>query len=150
MRRFLIVTQYFEIDTLPFIEKVLSEGRRAAVPLCIGKGVMEARLIGSLSDLKPGAYGILEPGPESRRLAPAQIDLAVIPCAACSHDGKRLGFGGGYYDRYFSLNHVKNPVLVCRERLVRDDIPMEPHDIVFPLVITECGIFTRKELLPGG
>ena len=133
-----------EIDTLPFIEKALSDGKKVAVPLCLGKGIMEARLIKSVSELSPGFFGIPEPPSDSCKVEPFQIDMAVIPCAACSRDGRRLGYGGGYYDRYFETETktVRNSILICREKLVREDIPLEPHDIIFPAVVTEAGVYS--------
>ena len=53
-----------EPDTSGIIERCISQGRRVALPRVLGNGLMEARLIGSLSQLEPGAYGIPEP-PES-------------------------------------------------------------------------------------
>ena len=57
-----------EINTAPFLEQALWDGKTVAVPLCIGKRIMQARQIFSLSDLKPGYYGIPEPDPLSSPL----------------------------------------------------------------------------------
>ena len=54
-----------EINTRSFLEKVLLDGKRLAVPLCIGKGIMEARRIFSLDELKKGYYGLYEPDKSS-------------------------------------------------------------------------------------
>ena len=71
-------------------------------------------------------------------LQPEEIDLAVIPCCTCSHTGKRLGYGGGYYDRY--LGRVEGmKAVICRERIMRDDIPVEEHDQAVDMVISEGG-----------
>ena len=85
--------------------------------------------------------GLYEPDPASREIAPARIGLAVIPCVSCSHDGRRLGHGGGYYDRYFSENRQIPGVIICREALMTQNIPTEDHDLRFPMVISEAGIF---------
>ncbi|MDR1764725.1 MAG: 5-formyltetrahydrofolate cyclo-ligase [Lachnospiraceae bacterium] len=96
-----------EVDTLPIIRRALSDGKTLSVPLCKGErapgkpGVMEARIINSLDDLKDsGMYGIIEPYGHCAAIAPADIDLAVTPCLACGRDCLRLGKGGGYYDLF--------------------------------------------------
>ncbi len=64
----------------------------------------------------------------------------MIPCVTCSREGRRLGRGGGYYDRF--LAHYRGAaVLVCRERLLRQEIPFDLHDYPVPWVITEAGLF---------
>ena len=135
-----------EISTAPFLERVLSDGKILCVPLCTGKRAMEARRITSLSQLRRGFYGLLEPDSEGTvPVAPEQIDLAIIPCVTCSRGGERLGHGGGYYDTYFSQNRAIPSVMICREQILRDDIPREAHDLIFPVVVTEGGIFRNWE-----
>ena len=129
-----------EIDTRPFLERTLADGKRLCVPLCTGAGEMELRQVTDLKELSPGAYGILEPPAGSPSLSPDQADLAVIPCLTCSREGRRLGRGGGYYDRF--LAHYRGAaVLLCRERLLRQEIPFGVHDYPVPWVITEAGLF---------
>ena len=65
-----------EIDTRPILRDALDRGKVLAVPLCVAKGVMEARQIRSLENLVPGKYGILEPGPDCPLVAPEALDLA--------------------------------------------------------------------------
>ena len=115
-----------EINTLPILQDLLTSGRTLCVPLCVGEGRMELRKISSLSELAPGAYGIPEPPPDSPRVAPDAVDFAVLPCLSCDHAGRRLGQGGGYYDRFLSV-YRGGAVLLCREKLIRDEIPVEPH-----------------------
>ena len=74
-----------------------------------------------------------------RSIPPKEIDLALIPCLSCGRDGHRLGYGGGYYDRY--LNQVKGTLAVlCRRVLMCDEIPIEDHDKNMDFVICEEGI----------
>ena len=66
--------------------------------------------------------------------------LEQIPCVTCSREGRRLGRGGGYYDRF--LAHYRGAaVLLCRERLLRQEIPFGVHDYPIPWVLTEAGLF---------
>lgn len=129
-----------EINTSLIINHALGKGKRVAVPRCVAKGVMEAFVIDSLECLEEGHYGIPEPGEDAPRIAPGDIDLAVIPCLSCSRTGKRLGYGGGYYDRYLQDVHGTKAV-ICREKVMREDIPMEEHDQMVDMVISENGVF---------
>ena len=134
-----------EIQTFPILNAMLEQGKRVAVPRCIGAGVMEAREIRSLSQLKPGAYGIPEPGRDLPVVSPKEIDLAFVPCLSCNGRGVRLGQGGGYYDRYLSECRALRAAL-CREKMVWEEIPWERHDILMDMRITEKGIrhFAKK------
>ena len=129
-----------EIDTHPILEDALAAGKALCVPLCVADGIMELRRIRSLAELVPGAYGILEPPAESPALEPDAVDFAVLPCLTCDHAGHRLGKGGGYYDRFLAA-YRGGAVLLCREKLIREEIPLEPHDRPVPWVLTEAGLF---------
>ena len=129
-----------EIDTRPILEAALAAGKVLCVPLCTGPGIMELRQIRSLRELVPGPYGILEPPPESLRLSLDAVDFAVIPCLTCDRRGHRLGHGGGFYDRFLA-HYRSGTVLLCRERLLRDEIPLEPHDYPIPWILTERGLY---------
>ena len=91
-----------EIGTRALLERILSEGKELCVPLCTGPGRMECRRVQDLSVLRPGSYGIPEPPPEAPAAVPEDIDLAVVPCVGAAADGRRLGRGGGYYDRFLA------------------------------------------------
>lgn len=131
-----------EINTEIILLNVLRTGKRLCVPLCTDKGLMEARELHSLKELSPGAYGILEPPAMSPTLAPEEVEFAVIPCMSCSHDGRRLGRGGGYYDRFLS-SYMGQAAVICRECMTREAIPTLTHDISIDIVVTEKGIFRR-------
>lgn len=129
-----------EIDTRPILADALAAGKRLSVPRCTGPGVMELRQIRSFEELVPGAYGILEPPMTAPLTDPDDVDLAILPCLTCNHLGQRLGQGGGYYDRFLS-NYRGGTVLLCREKLIREEIPLEPHDYPIPWVLTEVGLY---------
>lgn len=129
-----------EIDTRSILSDVLSSGKTLCVPLCTAPGIMELRQIHSLDELVPGSYGILAPPEDSRRVETDEVDLAVLPCLSCSRSGQRLGQGGGYYDRFLS-NYRGGTVLLCREKLLREEIPVEPHDYPVPWVLTERTLY---------
>ncbi len=129
-----------EVDTLALLNAALEEGKTLAVPLCTGPGIMQARILRAAGDLRPGRYGLLEPGAGSAPLAPGAIALCVTPCLSAAPDGTRLGYGGGYYDRF--LPRAENAVYaaLCRAAMLLPALPCEAHDVRMHCVVTERGI----------
>ncbi|MBQ9618748.1 MAG: 5-formyltetrahydrofolate cyclo-ligase [Oscillibacter sp.] len=135
-----------EIDTRPLLRAALAARKRVCVPLCTGKGVMEMRQVSSLDELSPGTLGIPEPSANAPLVSPAEIDFLVVPCLSSDRAGNRLGRGGGYYDR-FLCDFRGVSVLVCREAMLQDSIPMEAHDVSLSLVLSERGFYRDGVLL---
>ena len=133
-----------EIDTMALLRSALRDGKVLAVPLCLPeKGLMEARRIEGLGDLVSGRYGILAPKLSCPAAAPEDVDLVIVPCCTGNARGQRLGYGGGYYDRYLARTRCP-AMLLCRHQLEREDIPMEPHDVRMDYFVTERGIVDCK------
>ncbi len=125
-----------EPDTYSFINKALADGKKICVPKCNPDKTMKFIQINSLSDdLASGKYGIKEPiSDEATSLLP---DLVVIPALSCDFNGTRLGYGGGYYDRFLK-NIKKTPLAVLLyEKLISDELPKEETDIQINTIITE-------------
>lgn len=136
---FSYVSMEEEVDTRNLIAEALQEGKRVAVPRCQEGGEMEALEIKSFQDLEPGRFHILEPKRNCKPVNPECLDLCVIPCLSCSRQGVRLGQGGGYYDRFLPKTKAGRIVL-CREQMICQKIPREPHDCLIPMLITENGV----------
>ena len=83
---------------------------------------------------------LLEPKEDCAIVDVDNVDFAILPCLTCNHAGQRLGKGGGYYDRFLS-HYRSGTVLLCREKLIREEIPVEPHDYPVPWVLTEVGMY---------
>lgn len=130
-----------EVDTRSIIEDALAQGKRVAVPLVVSKGIMEAKEIRSFDELFVSSYGILEPKRESVTIDPKEIDLGLIPCLSCSHTGIRLGYGGGFYDRYLDDTDFER-ICLCYEKLTYEEIPTSRYDLKMDYLITEIGIFS--------
>lgn len=129
-----------EVNTHLIIEQAWKQGKLVCVPRCVGPGKMHAYKILSWEDVAPGTWDILEPGPSCTLVEPSQIDLALIPCCSAWKDGRRLGFGGGFYDRYTEHESFIKAV-ICRQALMRDDIPIEAHDQRMDIVISDDTVY---------
>lgn len=130
----------WEIDTKPILLHALESGKRVAIPLCVDKGIMEARFITEIDDLIPGYCGIKEPKKDSPICKKDEIDFAIIPCVSCSPSCERLGQGGGFYDRFLLDASCPNAAL-CREIALTTKIPMDPWDERVDMVVTETDIW---------
>ena len=132
-----------EVDLSPVLEKILTAGKTLVLPRCEQDGVMTARRIEDLSQLVPGAFGILEPKPETPVVAAAEIALILVPGLAFDRFGRRLGRGKGYYDRFLAAFHGKT-IGICGQLV--QEIPVEQHDITMDAVAVDRGIiFCRME-----
>jgi len=79
------------------------------------------------ADLKKNRWGTREPR-SGRPIAPADVDLVVVPALAVDRQGMRVGYGRGYYDRF--LKHVhSHSVSIVYSSCLLDRIPAEPHDV---------------------
>ena len=93
-----------EIDVDPLISRLAQSGVRIAVPRWEGKTrtYALARLDAAPNTLAPGRFGIRESGPSAEPLLPADVDYWIVPGLAFTREGARLGYGGGYYDRFLA------------------------------------------------
>lgn len=133
---FVYVNMEKEPQTVPIIEQAIKDGKKVYVPKCISKSEMLAIHIQSVSQLKPGSYGILEPEDLHDTGKAEEMDLILVPCLSASLDGRRLGHGAGYYDRFLREYHG-DMICLCYKKMLSDEIPVDDLDIRMPSVITD-------------
>ncbi|MDX1775812.1 MAG: 5-formyltetrahydrofolate cyclo-ligase [Desulfobulbales bacterium] len=138
---FIYVNFRSEVETLELIRRCLAHEIRVAVPLVDAEA---ARMIPRLikdpeQDLVPGYYDIPEPDPaKTVAVAPGEIDAAVIPGSVFDISGGRLGYGGGYYDRFLANDAPQaRRIGFAFEVQVVQKVPVEPHDQPLDSLITE-------------
>jgi len=129
-----------EVDTFALMHRAMELKKRVALPLMRKEEQqIVPMLIKSLTELKPGAYGIQEP-PDlpQNRLHADELDLVVVPGVAFDRRNNRLGRGAGYYDRFLSVLPVTTPTVgLAYDLQVVDALSgIEPHDRPVSLVIT--------------
>ena len=139
-----------EVRTGELIDQALAEGKTVAVPYCVGEALQLFRLE-NLDELAPGAYDIREPRPAlrelaTRRIAPEQLDLVVVPGVAFDRGGARLGHGKGFYDRLLAQlragTFLVAPAFECQ---VFESIPTLPHDVPVHRVVTEANVYPKHK-----
>ncbi len=132
-----------EVDTHALIRACFAHGKRVAVPVVMpGTKTLGHALIDGLDQLVVGPSGLAQPDPAAATWLPAaaHFDLVVVPGLAFDRRGQRIGWGGGYYDRFLAqVQAVK--IGLCYDALVLDCIPGEPHDVPVDLVVAETAIY---------
>lgn len=149
-----------EVETRMLIEKAFSDKKAVFAPAVSGQ-VMEFFRINSLNELKSGYQGILEPEQKSetsyrawmrqKENTAAKI-LLCMPGAAFDRERNRIGYGGGYYDRYLSALSAERGERNCDTETVAfafscqvfAEIPREPHDLRPHSIVTEREIITER------
>lgn len=130
---FTYVSTEIEVDTILFIEAMLSFGKTVAVPRCEGKE-MRFYAIDSLADLDTGAYGIPEPK-GTEEITDYRRSVCITPALSFNEKGFRMGYGGGYYDRFLS-EYTGRTIGICYEEFI-GDIITEEYDLPVNIVVTE-------------
>ena len=117
-------------------------GARVLLPVAGEPGPLDWAEFHSVSELRPGRFGICEPsGPRLGPEAIADADIVVVPAVAVSATGLRLGRGGGYYDQTLpAARPDARLVCVLDSADVLESVPTEPHDRSVDAVITEEGV----------
>ena len=124
-----------EPPTERIIRRALSDGKEVYVPKCVG-GELFAVRIRSTEEMQPGTMGILEPTCCAETKSADEFDLILVPCVSVSSDGRRLGHGGGYYDRFLARER-SNTLCLCFKHMLCKDIPVEETDVRIARVISE-------------
>ena len=127
-----------EIDLSPFIREMLGRGATVVSPRWNGESYDLARIAGlSDGDLRKGPMNIPEPA-AAETVEPGEVAVWILPGLAFTTDGKRLGYGGGWYDRLLAAagdDAVK--IGVAHDFQVVDDLPVAAHDIFVDRVVTD-------------
>ena len=127
-----------EIDLSPFIRKTLEKGVKVVAPRWNG-GTYELAVLKGLdaASLRTGPMGVLEPV-AAEIVPPAAVATWLVPGLAFTRDGKRIGYGGGWYDRLLAeASKGASKFGIAQAFQVVDDLPCEPHDVLLTGVVDD-------------
>ena len=122
-----------EVRTVPMLEQALKDGKRVAVPKCYGDE-MRFIYLEDLSRVEKGYAGIPEPiadGP----VADDETALVLMPGLAFDPQGHRIGYGGGFYDKFLSAEPNHPTLALCYEFQMLPSLETEDHDIPVDIVL---------------
>ncbi|MCR3921697.1 MAG: 5-formyltetrahydrofolate cyclo-ligase [Firmicutes bacterium] len=132
-----------EVMTLKMVPQSLAHGKRVVAPKTVPKEkqMIISQILDVEADLAPGLWDIPEPKAEALRpIKATEIDLVVVPGVAFDVEGRRLGYGGGYYDRFFPQLRQDVPLVAVTfelQILQPKIIPLDSWDRQVDIIITE-------------
>lgn len=134
-----------EVDVRPMLAAALAQGKRVALPRVEGEHLMSYRLVSSLDGLVPGAFGLLEPPADAPVYETSATDtsLCLVPGVVFDVHGYRIGYGGGYYDRFLHDYTGASAGVVYRD-FILPSLPRGRFDLALPVMITDGGILCAK------
>ncbi len=130
-----------EVDLKLFIEWCFTNNKKVYIPNTENKLMRFGELSQDYSELFETKLGTLEPHIKNDKIP--NIDVQLIPGVAFDKKGGRLGFGGGFYDRYLE-NFSGLKISVCYDFQLIDEVPTEKHDIMMDMIVTEKQMLNIK------
>lgn len=137
-----------EVGTRDIIGRVLAEGRRVGVPrVDAASRTMAFHEITSLDELEPRTKGILEPSADAPLLSrPSQLvgSVCLVPGLVFDGAGHRVGYGGGYYDRFLAF-YPGDKIGLSRTGMISSNpLPVERGDVPVDFIATEFGVWSCR------
>lgn len=134
------VSTEIEVDTHKIINHALREGKIVAAPYCIdGTRNMDFYRIRSLDELSRRTFGVLEPDPrKAEKITDFHDSLCILPGMAFDYTGYRLGYGGGYYDRFLSKVYRHGVAVgICYSSCIAKALPKGRYDVPCQILVTD-------------
>lgn len=136
-----------EVITRKMIKRAIKEGKRVVVPFIekTGKKIKAVRISSLEKDTVKGLFGIPAPKPSIRKDVQAkEIDIVVVPAVACDSSCHRIGYGGGYYDRWLKSIPLEARIGIAYDCQIVKSIKKSPNDVPLGLIVTEKRFIERK------
>ncbi len=137
-----------EIDLRPIAEAALAAGKKIAFPRCNPEDhSMVFHYVSSFDELEAGSYNIMEPRPDApvfeRSLAESVNVVCIVPAVVFDKKGYRIGYGGGYYDRYLSSFRGTKVGMAYRDFIV-NSVPHGRFDLTVDVMMSERGLYAKS------
>lgn len=135
-----------EVDTRFLIDSALKSGKQVAIPKCEDKETIRFYYIKNKEQTAPGTYGIMEPTTEE----PVDPEdgrnyLCLLPGVAFDENCNRLGYGGGYYDRFLKQHPRVGRIMLAYELEKTEELLPDETDVPAQVVLTEVRRYSREE-----
>lgn len=140
---FLYMSYNREVDTYMLLSRCFMDGKKVYAPKVLSKTDMEFYCIQDEHDLVSGYMGIMEPS-DSCEKADTRDGLFIMPGLAFDYDFHRIGYGGGFYDRYLSEDNTFIKAALAFDFQLLESIPYEEHDLKPDYIVTQTQ-FIRRE-----
>lgn len=142
-RFFVYLSFRTEVGTGAIVEGLIGRGKTVCVPFVEGKTMRSVRL---KPPLEKGAFGIMQP----RGGQECTCQVALVPLLLADRQGNRIGYGGGYYDRYFKAHPDVVRIGVAYAGQIAESVPFGETDVPLDGFLTEEGVFSARRLLDSG
>ena len=134
---FCYINKENEISTEKIVSHCLSEGKNVAAPVCVGEE-MVFKLIKSADDLEKGSFSVYEPKNYCEAAIASPDTVCITPALCFDPRGYRIGYGKGFYDRFFDKNECVK-IGLCFDDYIRDFNP-DVNDKAVDIIVTESKI----------
>ena len=132
---FIFISYLNEVNTHGLLKYFLNKGKDLAVPKILPSRTMIAVPFRSWDDLKKDAMGILTPS--ANEPYRGEFDVAITPGLGFTTKGYRIGYGRGYYDKWFATHAVHYKIALAFEAQLVDELPLEETDLPVNAIVTE-------------
>ncbi len=130
-----------EVNTVPLITALLQRGNPVVVPIIVKEDVsLRLSYLRDLSVLVPSTFGVPEPIGSEIPVAHGDIDTIILPMLGFDREGRRIGYGAGYYDRFLEKNRDLRKIGIAFACQEMEKLPVDVNDIPMDCIITENGI----------
>lgn len=126
-----------EVSTDMLFEGLSALGIQTAFPLCHKGGIMTFHLVKDSTQLRAGAYGIREPDISLPQPLLTERTVCIVPGLAFTEAGGRLGYGGGFYDRFLTAHPEVYTAAAAYDGQITPELPLEEHDIILRSIYTD-------------
>jgi len=134
-----------EIDPAPAVDRLRSCGATIAYPRIAENGTLTLHAVDDAGELEAGPFGLRQPSARAPIVDAAELDAVIVPGVAFDGDGRRLGYGGGYYDRLLPTLRADCALIgVAFDEQLFEELPAEPHDARLHAVVTPTRVLRRR------
>jgi len=137
-----------EVNTGTLIALLLRKGNPVVVPIIVKEDVsLRLSYLRDVSTLVPSTFGVPEPIGSEIPVPPGAVDTIILPMLGFDRQGRRIGYGAGYYDRFLAKTPIRRKIGIAFACQEMEHLPVDENDILMDCIITEDGIVYSHGLM---